>query len=238
MRQLAYCILRADTPCPRSLPAGVEGATVSLVAEGELAAAVSRASSDVSAPDPVRATAYAGVIAALALEQTVLPVRYGCLFGSRTEVQEFLRARRAGFTGLLEELDGCVEMGIRALVPRTRKPAGEECVSAAGVRSGAAYLRERSAAYTQRDAERQAGDGMAAVIQRTFDRLSVQSRAIPAVVGENVLVSMYFLIRRQHMEAFRREFRRLQEQVAYRLLLSGPWAPYSFVADREPGGIQ
>jgi hypothetical protein len=68
--------------------------------------------------------------------------------------------------------------------------------------------------------------------------LSVQSREVSAVMGQNLLVSMCFLIRREHIGAFRGRFRRLQEQGAYRLLVSGPWVPYSFVAANEPGAVR
>jgi hypothetical protein len=183
------------------------------------------------------ATAYANVIAALSADRTVLPVRYGCLFPSRTRVHEFMQTRRAEFAALLDELDGCVEMGVRVLLSSAGCPVRERRSRTTELGSGTAYLTERSAAYARRDAERQAGAATAAAIRRAFNRLSVQSRAVPAVMGENLLVSMYFLIRREDIGAFRNRFRRLQERDAHRLLLSGPWAPYNFVTAREPGGM-
>jgi hypothetical protein len=149
-----------------------------------------------------------------------------------------MQTRRAEFAALLDELDGCVEMGVRVLLSSAGCPVRECRRRTTEPGSGRAYLAERSAAYARRDAKRQAGAATAAAIRRTFNRLSVQSRAVPAVMGENLLVSMCFLIRRDHIESFRRIFRRLQEQSAYRLLLSGPWAPYSFVAAREPGAVR
>jgi hypothetical protein len=57
-------------------------------------------------------------------------------------------------------------------------------------------------------------------------------------MGENLLVSMYFLIRREDVGPFRRKFERLQEPGAHRLLLSGPWAPYNFVATQGLGVVR
>jgi len=235
MRHLVYCILRAYTPWRGRLPAGVEGAPVSLVTEDELAVAVSRVSDAGRPADVAQATAYANVIAALSADRTVLPIRYGCLFPSKTQVHEFLQTRRAEFAALLDELDGCVEMGVRVLLSSAGHPVRERRRRTTKFGSGTAYLTERSAAYARRDAEREAGAATAAAIRRTFNGLSVQSRAVPAVMGENLLVSMYFLIRREVIGAFRNRFRRLQERDAHRLLLSGPWAPYNFVTAREPG---
>ena len=239
MEHLVYCILRAYTPWRGRLPAGVEGAPVSLVTEDELAVAVSRVSragcsADVTCATAC-ATAYANVIAALSADRTVLPIRYGCLFPSRTQVYEFLQTRRAEFAALLDELDGCVEMGVRVLLSGAGRPVAECRRRTTKLGSGTAYLTERSAAYARRDAKREAGAATAAVIRRTFNGLSVQSRAVPAVMGENLLVSLYFLIRREDIGAFRNKFRRLQERDTHRLLLSGPWAPYNFVTAREPG---
>lgn len=238
MRHLAYCVLRADTPWRGRLPAGIEGAAVSLVTDDELAVAVSRVSDAGCAPNVAHATTYADVIAALSADRTVLPVRYGCLFPSRVQVREFMQTRRAEFAALLDELDGCVEMGVRVLLSSAGCPVRQRRRRTTEPGSGRAYLAARSAAYARRDAERQAGAATAAAIRRTFNRLSVQSRAVPVVLGESLLVSMCFLIRREHIGAFRRRFRRLQEQGAYRLLLSGPWAPYSFVAANEPGVVR
>ncbi len=237
MRHLVYCVLRAHPPWRGRLPAGVEGTAVSLVTEDELAVAVSRGPGAGGAPDVARATVYADVIAALSERRTVLPVRYGCLLPSRTQVRAFLQVRRAEFATLLDQLDGCVEMGVRVLPGTAGCSAGERRHQTSAVGSGTAYLTARSAAYARRDAEREVGEEAAAALQRTFDRLSVQSRAAPTVMGPNLLVSLCFLIRRANIAAFRREFRRLQEQVAYRLLLSGPWAPYNFVATQEPGAV-
>jgi len=237
MRHLVYCVLRAHPPWQDALPAGVERAAVTLVTEGGLAVAVSRVSDAGCGADVARATVYADVIAALSERRTVLPVRYGCFLPSRAQVHAFLQVRRAEFATLLDQLDGCVEMGVRVLPGTAGCSVGERRNQTSAVGSGTAYLTARSAAYARQDAEREVGEEAAVALQRTFDRLSVQSRAAPTVMGPNLLVSLCFLIRRANIAAFRREFRRLQEQVAYRLLLSGPWAPYNFVATQEPGAV-
>jgi hypothetical protein len=237
---------------------GVERGAVSLVFDDGLAAAVSLVSDAGCAPNAVHATAYADVIAAFSINRTVLPMRYGCLFPSATQVREFLRVRRAEFAALLAELDGCVEMGVRVLLSRTGCSAGGTAVALDGhafpdrmaaqgrghatartaeLGPGAAYLTARNAAYAQRDAEGEAGAATAAAIRRTFHHLSVQSRSVPAVSGQNLLVSMCFLIRRQDISAFCDQFLHLQEQGAYRLMLSGPWAPYNFVEPQELGAM-
>ena len=258
MRHLVYCILRARPRWRGQLPAGVAGAAVSLVTAAELAAAVSRVSekgvgnllcaapagpSRQKAPAPffrrvAHATAHADVIAALSADRTVLPIRYGCLLSSSAQVRELLRTRRAEFAALLDELDGCVEMGVRVLLPGPGRPVTKRQSQRTKPGSGTAYLAGRSAAYARRDAGHESVAATVAALRRTFDRLSVQSRASGADVGDKLLVSLYFLIRREHVSAFRREFRRLQAQYTQSLLLSGPWAPYNFVPSQAPEAMR
>jgi hypothetical protein len=235
MGYLGYCILRFRQPWPGRLPVGVEGAAVTLIDDDGLCAAVSDAPMAGATRDVARATAYADVIACLSTDRTVLPLRYGCLFPLHEDVCAFLHGRRAEFTGLLDELDGCVEMGIRVLVPGVERPppAHDDVMTNTG--AGLAYLTSRRVAYVCRDAAREAGAGTAARIRHAFARFSLQARTVSTDMEGTVLVSMYFLIRREHILAFCSRFRRLQARGAYQLLLSGPWAPYSFVAVETTG---
>ncbi len=221
MRYVVYCILRATGSRLSRLPPGAIGANVTLLTEGKLAAAVSRVPDSAVAINVARVTAYAGVIAALAARRTVLPMRYGCAFASTAQVREFLRARRPQLTLLLERLDGCVEMGIRAL-PAVRDhpvPTAKPC-------SGTSYLAARRATFAIQDAECEAGTTLAAALRRAFRKLTVESRAVTAPQ-----LSLAFLIRRPQVAAFCQTFQRIQERYTQSLLLSGPWAPYNFVGD-------
>jgi hypothetical protein len=126
-------------------------------------------------------------------------------------------------------------MGVRALLPYARHGSETTYQPAAPACSGAAYLRGRSAAYARQDGERAASGATAAAVQRAFEGVTVKSRAASTVVGDAALVSLYFLIRREHAPDFRRRFRQLQRHADCRLLLSGLWAPYSFVGAATPG---
>ena len=47
--------------------------------------------------------------------------------------------------------------------------------------------------------------------------------------------SLYFLVKRGAVESFRQAFRRIERAESARLLLSGPWPPYNFVAPKRHG---
>ena len=235
MKQLVYCILRARPRGQERLPAGVAGAAVSFVSAADLVAAVSRVPDSSPALDAARAVAYARVIAALAANRAVLPLRYGCLLASAAQVRELLRARRAEFAALLGEFDGCVEMGLRVLLPVAADPTADCPSRGTKPRSGAAYLAGRGAAYARRDAERESIAATGTNLRCAFDPLCVQSCASARAVGDKLLVSLHFLVRREQVGAFRGRFRQLQAQHTQRMLLTGPWAPYNFVPSPAAG---
>src|SRR3972149_1891686 len=106
-----------SAPPPPGLPPGVGGAPVRLIEERGLGAAVSRIEPPDLTPNVARALSYAGVVEALHADRAVLPMRYGCLFEEERQVVELLRVHGEEYAGLLRGLDGCVEMGVRVLLP-------------------------------------------------------------------------------------------------------------------------
>ena len=102
---------------PPALPAGVGGAPVTLIEEAGLGAAVSWVEPPDLTPNVARVLSYGRVVDALHAERVVLPMRYGCLFGEESQVVELLRVHGEEYAAALRGLDGCVEMGVRILLP-------------------------------------------------------------------------------------------------------------------------
>lgn len=214
------------------LPPGVGGASVRLIEEGGLGAALSWIEPPDLTPNIARVLSYAKVVEALHADRTVLPMRYGCLFGEERQAVELLRVHGEEYAGLLRGLDGCVEMGVRVLVER-----GEGRVRVAEVPSrppGTAYLAGRKAVYAEKD-QRAHNEGR--VVERcreAFARLFVECRA-ERPSSRTPDVALYFLVKRGAVDPFRRAFRRISRTESARLLLSGPWPPYNFAAPEQPG---
>lgn len=243
MSCLFYCISHHPGPELAGPLSGVAGRPVYQVADRRLRAAVSRVNREDLTPDLPRVRAYERVVSSCHRRGTVVPMRYGCVVEQESQVMEMLSTQASHYEALLQELEGCVEMGLRVLLPSGPwagvTPGGPEGSreidgpypsdpEAAADRLGLAYLTARKAHYAHQDhwttEYRQAADRC----QAQFAGLTVKCKTeAPSV--RLPLLSLYFLLPRPAVESFRQAFRQLTETESARLLLSGPWPPYNFV---------
>ena len=249
MPWLLYCLFAGQAPPPPQTPPGVGGAEVGVLEHNGLGAALSWVGRRDSTPALADLKAYGKVVEAFHNQRTVIPLRYGCLCPDQKQVASLLEAGRDPCEPLLTELHGCVEMGIRALLPagtleeRTASrpeapPSRAQCAARAQAspRPGTAYLSTRLAGREAESGEdRLAGDwpakcraALAGLFVRSLCEGPAASRGTEQVGG--LLLSMYFLVPRPRVPAFQRAFAEFSLQQDAKLMLSGPWPPYSFAA--------
>lgn len=253
---LLYCIFRGKKRKPMRQVTGVGAKPVFVATSDGLGAAVSRVLPGETAPSVSRLLAYENVIRRFHAARTVIPFRYGCLFDEEDQIVRLLSEHAAEWKDILRELDGRVEMGIRALsgegVARASRPwdhlqdahaTGQSHVAlevAPGRgkptrQSGREYLSARKAYYMEQGRIAQQADAVLQRCREALAGLSVKSKmespswcVLP--LKTNVpLPSLYFLIRRRDVALFRRAFQKIRERESTSLLLSGPWPPYNFV---------
>jgi hypothetical protein len=242
MTCLCYCIHPAAGPEPVPPLVGVGGSPVYQVAHKGLRAAVSRVKREELAPDLDRVRTFEQVVLFCYRKSTVIPMRYGCALEEDSKVIEHLDRHGTHYEALLEELEGCVEMGLRVLLP-SGPWAGVTPGGLAGSREftgpppdpkappehpGLAYLTARKAHYAHQD--RWTNDYHLAA-ERCRDRfagLFVKCKT-EAPSFKLPLLSLYFLVPQAAVSSFRQAFRQLSASESARLLLSGPWPPYNFV---------
>jgi len=158
------------------------------------------------------------------------------------------------YQSLLDELNGCVEMGIRVLffgenrdsgLDSPSGPGGPEATRAAPppsgrAGSGRAYLAARRSHYAGQE---RTGGREKRVIERCRQawaglfrkfRAEYPSRADFGSSLGRLFLSLYFLTPRDSVEPFRRAFRQIGTIPSTKLLLSGPWPPYNFVLPKDP----
>ena len=215
-------------PTPLVLPPGVGGAAVRLVEEGGLGAAVSMIDPADLTPNVARLLSFARVVEALHAHRTVLPMRYGCLLGDEGQLVDLLRDRGEEFAAILQGLDGCVEMGVRLLLPAEACAPRTPVESATRPASGRAYLIDRAARARALAA---AKERVLGALGGLAERTETDTNSRP---GKR-FASFYFLVKRGAMESFRQAFRRIERTESVRLLLSGPWPPYTFVVPSPNG---
>ena len=243
MSCLFYCVCRHPGSELSGSLLGVGGRPVYQVAHQGLSVALSQIGLADLDPDIPRVRAYERVVLSYHRQGVVVPMRYGCVVEQESQAIQLLEEHGPHYEALLQELDGCVEMGLRVLLPSgpwagvtPGGPEGSREVAepyppdpgAAIDRLGLAYLTARKAHYAHQDRwtkeYRQAADRCQAQFATLFVKCKMEapSARLP-------LLSLYFLLPRSAVELFRQAFRQLTETESARLLLSGPWPPYNFV---------
>lgn len=243
MNCLFYCICGQPGPLIDRALMGVGDRPVYRVTHRGLSAAISAIGPTELAPDLAKVQAYERVVNSYHGQGTIIPMRYGSVLEQESQVIKFLAEHDLQYQLLLEELEGCVEMGLRLLLPTAilkalsagDPPACGEVAeiqtrptSGAPNRQGLTYLTARKAHYAHQDRWTTEYRQAAERCLSQFHGLFVKSKTV-APTPALPLLSLYFLVRRTGVDSFRQTFRQLSEMESARLLLSGPWPPYNFV---------
>ena len=228
---LLYCISDATAPWPGE-GLGLRGARLQRMTHGGLAAGVSPVSelSRETAPT-AELLEFERVIRSWHAVADVLPMRFGGVLSGEAAVRAHLDEHRDAYVRALARVSGCVEMGVRALVSSPPPPVAREDVAKAAPRSGAAYLEARRHRYS---AENRLRDQCAALEQLLLSKAAPLCREHRTELssprpGEPALCSLYFLVPRGDVSAFRAAVSSIPDDVPASLTLSGPWPPFNFV---------
>jgi hypothetical protein len=229
---LIYCVGGASSAVPAGVR-GVHGAQIQCIAQGELAALVSPVAelSRVETPEAVELVAYERVIRSQHAVADVVPMRFGSVLPDDAAVRAHLDEQRAAYLRSLARVAGCVEMGVRALVSVMYPPAAPEPAANPPARSGVDYLKARQLRYS---AESQLRDQCTALEQSLLSKVAPLCREhrveiAPLRSGVPTLCSVYFLVPREQVPAFRAALAPVTDGDPARATLSGPWPPFNFV---------
>ena len=189
------------------------------------------------------AVAHEAVVESFIGQRAVLPMKLFTIFTSDDRALDQVRGDRRRVDAMVKRVANHVEWGVRvALDPahRSAKASGAKAPrrSVRAEAAGATYLSQKKA---QRDAAVELAEHARETVAALYDRLAARSRLakrrmaseLPAQGGP-LLLDGAFLVQRSRATAFRalitREARRLG-RLGYRVTMTGPWPPYTFVKD-------
>jgi hypothetical protein len=218
MKYLVNCI------CQQDVNETPEDMGIRIVTGHGLAAVVSPVEEPTHAPSISSLLAFEKVVEAIAAHQTVVPMRYGCMMESEEQIVQLLEAHRQEYEALLIRLRGMTEMGIRLLWPASVPPPLSHPKS-----QGAAYLASLRNRYRQdalAEEETLLADRIVAALARWF----TEQRREVSSSDQGRLLSLSFLMQKVHVGEFREAVRNVSTPPGAKLLMSGPWPPYNFVA--------
>ena len=212
MKVLVYAVTTSAAVTGR----GVAGERLGTVRGGRLYAVVGRTA---RAPQPsaINLRRFDTIMRRLsAAAPALLPVRFASSFASADAVAQALTDRQAVLRRKLHDVRGRVQMTIRVLVAPGSLPANADSLDKS---SGAGYLRGRAAAAAR---EREV-PGFAAV--RDAVRRFVRSEDVEK---QGNVASVYHLVPRRSVEAYRRRAEAAAAAAGLRVVVSGPHPPYAF----------
>jgi Gas vesicle synthesis protein GvpL/GvpF len=233
-----YGIVRAGD-APRVRTEGVGGGEVTPIESGRIAALAARVAT------PIRAKrrellGHAGVLNEVASATTVLPLRFGITFpDEETVVRELLDARTQQLERLLRELEGKVELLVKAYY-REEVVLAEIVQRDARIERLSARTRGRPAAATHAD-RLELGTAVAAALEATAraDAAAILAELRPRALDvrldetpvEHQVLRASLLVARDRVPEFDEILGRIAARQAGRMQFSyaGPLAPHSFV---------
>lgn len=172
---------------------------------------------------------------------TLLPVRFGTVAPSAEAIQEKVLKRRFGeFHGLLQELEGRVELGLKAFwyegvifqeVVAENPPIRHLRDSLTGRRPEETYYERIRLGEVVEAAIWKKRDEDAEKILSPLRPLGYQSQ-VNKVVTDRMVLNAAFLVERSRQGEFDAAVKRLDEEMGKRLIFKyvGPVPPYNFVS--------
>lgn len=215
----AYGICDADTVMPPPRGHGLGGAKLRVLRSHRLAAIYSRHRSLRARPEPRQVLVHERVVEQMMTRGAVLPLRFGTELQSERDLAVRLEQRADELSGALDRIRGRVELGLRVIpdrqpgaTPYSRPRSGREMLVAR-------VEDHRRALHIERQ------------LHAPLTRLAVASTVQRYPRSPAILAASY-LVDGERVEAFREDARRLaSDQNAMRVLVTGPWPPYSFATE-------
>ena len=249
-----YAVCRPFGAALQSQLTGVAGDPPRLLHHHGLIAVVSHVPERDFAEKPLRAhledldwltrtaRAHQGVIDALTVVTTPLPLRLGTVFRDDSGVRVMIEEREDAFRRALDRLEGRVEWGVKVYAETEEAEPAPERPETGGpaqkALSGRDYLRQRRQQARAHEDRWQRAEEFASRLHETLSSYAEDSRlhapqnaALSGASGRNVLNAAYLVSRADSEEFVELVDRTKDEAPGMRVELTGPWAAYSFAGD-------
>jgi hypothetical protein len=222
----AYCVLPATRPPADSLT-GVQDRPVAALQIDDLLIWVSHG----PRPEPsLEAVQAHNRVVETAVTNTVTPVplRFGQWLENEAALRSALAERVPGYRRQLAEFAGCLEFGLRLLDPAATPKARD--VQASTGTSGFEYMQALRESSRLAEQQREHAETVRARVHETLQDVVRAERVAEERTPHGVLTVAH-LVARPRFDEYRERARQLRTMFpAMRLMVSGPWPPYSFAA--------
>jgi hypothetical protein len=237
-----YAIVGRETSLPVSgFSTGL--AELTKVPCGKLAAVTQRVLAVESAPVTMEAVLHhEAVVETVRRQGPALPVRFGTVFRDASLVASALAERYAPLEAALHRLGDKVEMSLTALwsgaeAGDARSHAVREQQAVAEQSAGARYLYARAAELRDDETLKRRARIMAEELDQILGGFALERRTT-LLPTPRIAVRIAFLLNPAELAAFQSAFETLRRvRSEMRVVLTGPWPPYTFVKESQAEDI-
>ncbi len=235
-----YCIIK----CPRSREFGSIGigddtSRVYTVHFGELAAVVSDTPIRIYDPTRENVLAHEFVNETVMREHTVIPMSFGTLFRTESDIVELLKSTYQAFDDVLEKMANKIEFGLKVLWDRDRVIATLEQENEEIRRlrdeigrsaQSSTYFARMQLGRLVESALEEAGNAFVRDIHEALKPAAVASRSSKPI-GDRMIMNAAFLVERERERDFDEQVKEISRKYESMLTFkyTGPWPPYNFV---------
>jgi hypothetical protein len=234
-----YCIIRLDDPRDFGEIGMGGSARVYTIHHNELAAVVSDTPIVIYDPTRENVLTHEFVNETVMREFTVIPMSFGTVFRSESDVGELLRSTYQAFGDVLDKMQNKIEFGVKVLWDRDKVIASIEQDNDEIRRlkdeitrntASSTYFARMQLGRLIEAALEEAGNRYVLDVHEQLKNVSAASRS-NKVIGDRMILNAAFLVDRAHEKAFDDAVKEVSRR--YEGLLSfkytGPWPPYNFV---------
>jgi hypothetical protein len=234
-----YCIIRNDRPRDFGQIGIGGGSRVYTVMHNDLAAVVSDTPIVLYDPTRENVLAHEFVNETVMREFTVIPMSFGTVFRSESDVGELLRSTYQAFSDVLEKMRGKIEFGLKVLWDREKVVANIEQENDEIRRlkdeitrnaASSTYFARMQLGRLVEAALEEMGNRYVGDIHEALKPMAVASRSNKPI-GDRMILNAAFLVERPREKEFddrvKEVSRRYEDLLTFKY--TGPWPPYNFV---------
>ena len=174
------------------------------------------------------ALVHAAVVRSILDQTTPLPFRFGTIVGEQ-QLMNFVKTHKSVLTNKLAHVHDCVEMNVKVIYQLPTNENSQANGEPASAGPGTAFLAGKRRQLLADESFSSQRSDFSTLLETTLAGVVREQQIALRPSDTAVLATASHLVRRDQIQPYREKIAKVREnRPELRLLVSGPWPPYSF----------